>query len=223
MLGEMTSELLELNILRINMINTIKKLFIIILCVSSIIIADEKNNNNDDSIVSKYNRAQKEHIKTFIKYATANSKTMSKEDINQLYNDFYKPISVWCTQADKLYEQSAQNMKDKVETTENPKLKQQLNFVAMKYEQASNLCKSVVKGYNLNDRDMMEINIHNYIVLEREMSKYKIKYPVREWVSSAEGDVALLQQRPSRPLRQPIQPRYPQPQSRQTRPQPKQP
>lgn len=197
----------------------IYKLFLFIfLCISCVLFADTKggNQNNQkqegDPTTAKFNKAQKEHLKIYRIYSLSNSSKISKEESKKLFDAFYGPISTWCAQAEKLYEQSAQAAKDKMEGAKNPQQKQQLNMLAMVYEQAAKSCQMVRKGYEKKDQVSLESNIKKYAALEKQMMQNRIQFPAREWISSQEGDTVLMMQRKYiRQMRQ-MQPRQPQPQ-----------
>ena len=184
-----------------------------LLCVVGVLVAqDNKNENNTDPTTAKLNRAQKEHLKVYRTYSLTDFTKISRSDRKKLFNAFYSPISVWCDQAEKLYEQYAQVAKDKMDTAKNPQQKQQMNMLAMVYEQAAKSCKSVKDSFEKNDQLKLENNIKKYADLENEMSKKRIQHPVREWISSEEGDSILMMQRKYMKQRQQMQPRQPQPQ-----------
>lgn len=184
-----------------------------LLCVVGVLVAqDNKNENNTDPTTAKLNKAQKEHLKVYRTYSLTDFTKISRSDRKKLFNAFYSPISVWCDQAEKLYEQYAQVAKDKMDTAKNPQQKQQMNMLAMVYEQAAKSCKSVKDSFEKNDQLKLENNIKKYADLENEMSKKRIQHPVREWISSEEGDSILMMQRKYMKQRQQMQPRQPQPQ-----------
>ncbi|MBR4901660.1 MAG: hypothetical protein IKZ46_12040 [Victivallales bacterium] len=184
-----------------------------LLCVVGVLVAQDKNqNNNTDPATAKMNKAQKEHLKIYQTYSLSNATKMSKDETKKMFNAFYNPISNWCGQAEKLYEESAAKAKEKMAAAKNPQQKQQLNIISMTYEQAAKACQTIAKSFKQNDQVLLESNIKKYIALERQMAQNRIQFPVREWISSEEGDTALLLQRKYiRQMRQ-MQQRQPQPQ-----------
>ena len=184
-----------------------------LLCVVGVLVAQDKNQNNADPATAKMNKAQKEHLKIYRTYSLSNASKASKDETKKMFNAFYNPISYWCGQAEKLYEESAAKAKEKMETAKNPQQKQQLNIISMTYEQAAKACQTITKSFKQNDQVLLENNIKKYIALERQMAQNRIQYPVREWISSEEGDTALMLQRKyMRQMRQVQQQRQPQPQ-----------
>ena len=184
-----------------------------LLCVVGVLVAQDKNQNNADPATAKMNKAQKEHLKIYRTYSLSNATKMSKDEAEKMFNAFYNPISNWCGQAEKLYEESATKVKEKMEAAKNPQQKQQLNVISMTYEQAAKACQTITKSFKQNDPVLLENNIKKYIALERQMAQNRIQYPVREWISSEEGDTALrLQRKYMRQMRQAQQQRQPQPQ-----------
>ena len=184
-----------------------------LLCVVGVLVAQDKNQNNADPATAKMNKAQKEHLKIYRTYSLSNATKTSKDETKKMFNAFYNPISNWCGQAEKLYEESAAKAKEKMEAAKNPQQKQQLNIISMTYEQAAKACQTITKSFKQNDQVLLENNIKKYIALERQMAQNRIQYPVREWISSEEGDTALMLQRKyMRQMRQVQQQRQPQPQ-----------
>ncbi len=188
-----------------------------LLCAVGVLVAQNKNENNTDPTTAKLNKAQKEHLKIYQTYSLTDFTKISRSDRKKLFNAFYSPISVWCDQAEKLYEQYAQVAKDKIETAKNPQQKQQLNMLATVYEQAAKSCKSVKNSFEKNDQLTLDNNIKKYADLENEMSKNRIQHPVRDWITLDEGNNVLMLQRKymkqMRQMRQ-MQQRPPQPQPR---------
>lgn len=183
-----------------------------LLCTVGVLVAQNKNENNTDPTTAKFNRAQKEHLKIYRTYSLSNAEKTSKEDTKKLFNAFYSPISTWCDQAEKLYEESSRTAKEKMEAAKNPQQKQQWNVICMTYEQAAKACQIIKKSFKQNDQVMLENNIKKYIALEKQMMQNRIQFPAREWISSQEGDTVLMMQRKyMRQMRQ-MQPRQPQPQ-----------
>ena len=183
-----------------------------LLGVVGVLVAQNKNENNTDPTTAKLNRAQKEHLKIYRTYSLSNAEKTSKEETKKLFNAFYNPISTWCDQAEKLYEESSRTAKDKMEAAKNPQQKQQWNVISMAYDQAAKVCQTITKSFKLSDQAALENNIKKYIALERQMTQNRIQHPAREWISSEEGDtVLMLQRRYMKQMRQ-MQPRQPQPQ-----------
>lgn len=183
-----------------------------LLCVVGVLVAQNKNENNTDPATAKLNKAQKEHLKIYRTYSLSNATQTSKEEAKKQFNAFYNPISTWCGQAEKLYEESSRTAKEKMENTKNPQQKQQLNIISMVYDQAAKACQTITKSFKQNDQVMLENNIKKYIALEKQMTQNRIQHPAREWISSEEGDMALMLQRKyMRQMRQ-MQQRQPQPQ-----------
>ena len=183
-----------------------------LLCVVGVLVAQDKNENNTDPTTAKLNRAQKEHLKVYRTYSLSNSAKASKEEAKKLFNAFYNPVSTWCGQAEKLYEESSLKAKEKMEAAKNPQQKQQLNMISMTYDQAAKACQIIAKSFKQNDQILLENNIKKYIALEKQMKQNRIQFPVREWISSEEGDSILMLQRKYMRQRQQMQPRQPQPQ-----------
>ena len=183
-----------------------------LLCVVGVLVAQDKNENNTDPTTAKLNRAQKEHLKVYRTYSLSNGAKASKEETKKLFNAFYNPISTWCGQAEKLYEESSLKAKEKMEAAKNPQQKQQLNVISMTYDQAAKACQVIAKSFKQNDQVLLENNIKKYIALEKQMTQNRIQHPVREWISSEEGDSILMLQRKYMRQRQQMQPRQPQPQ-----------
>jgi hypothetical protein len=181
-------------------------------CVVGVLVAQDKNENNTDPTTAKLNRAQKEHLKVYRTYSLSNGVKASKEETKKLFNAFYNPISTWCGQAEKLYEESSLKAKEKMEAAKNPQQKQQLNVISMTYDQAAKACQVIAKSFKQNDQVLLENNIKKYIALEKQMTQNRIQHPVREWISSEEGDSILMLQRKYMRQRQQMQPRQPQPQ-----------
>ena len=184
-----------------------------LLCVVGVLVAqDNKNENNTDPTTAKLNRAQKEHLKVYRTYSLSNTAKASKEETKKLFNAFYSPVSTWCGQAEKLYEESSLKAKEKMAAAKNPQQKQQFNIIIMAYDQAAKACQTIEKSFKQNDQVLLENNIKKYIALEKQMKQNRIQFPVREWISSEEGDSILMLQRKYMRLRQQMQPRQPQPQ-----------
>ena len=185
-----------------------------LLCAVGVLVAQNKNENNTDPTTAKFNRAQKEHLKIYRTYSLSNAEKTSKDDAKKMFNAFYSPISTWCDQAEKLYEESSRTAKEKMEAAKNPQQKQQWNVICMTYEQAAKACQIIKKSFKQNDQVMLENNIKKYIALEKQMMQNRIQFPAREWISSQEGDTVLMMQRKyMRQMRQ-MQQRPPQPQPR---------
>ena len=195
-----------------NMKNLSRIVLFSLLGVVGVLVAQNKNENNTDPTTAKLNRAQKEHLKIYRTYSLSNAEKTSKEETKKLFNAFYNPISTWCDQAEKLYEESSRTAKDKMEAAKNPQQKQQWNVISMAYDQAAKVCQTITKSFKLSDQAALENNIKKYIALERQMTQNRIQHPAREWISSEEGDtVLMLQRRYMKQMRQ-MQPRQPQPQ-----------
>ena len=177
-----------------------------------VLVAQNKNENNTDPTTATLNRAQKEHLKVYRTYSLANGAKMSKEETKKLFNAFYNPVSTWCGQAEKLYEESSRTAKEKMETAKNPQQKQQWNVISMTYEQAAKACQIITKSFKQNDQVMLENNNKKYVALEKQMVQNRIQHPAREWISSEEGDSILMLQRKYMRQRRQMQPRQPQPQ-----------
>ena len=185
-----------------------------LLCTVGVLVAQNKNENNTDPTTAKFNRAQKEHLKIYRTYSLSNAEKTSKDDAKKMFNAFYSPISTWCDQAEKLYEESSRTAKDKMEAAKNPQQKQQWNVICMTYEQAAKACQIIKKSFKQNDQVMLENNIKKYIALEKQMMQNRIQFPAREWISSQEGDTVLMLQRKYMKQMRQMQQRPPQPQPR---------
>ncbi len=183
-----------------------------LICVVGVLVAQEKKENSTDPTTAKLNRAQKDHLKVYRTYSLSNGANTSKEEAKKLFNAFYNPISTWCGQAEKLYEESSLKVKEKMETAKTPQQKQQLNIISMTYDQAAKACQTITKSFKQSDPISLENNIKKYIALERQMKQNRIQHPAREWISSEEGDTVLMMQRRYMKQMQRIQPRQPQPQ-----------
>jgi hypothetical protein len=184
-----------------------------LLCVVGVLVAQDKNQNNTDPTTAKMNKAQKEHLKIYKTYSLTDFTKISRSERKKLFTAFYSPISVWCGQAEKLYEESAAKAKEKMEAAKNPQQKQQLTMLAMVYEQAAKSCQSVKDSFEKNDQLTLDNNIKKYADLENEMNKNRIQHPVRDWITLDEGNnVLMLQRKYMKQMRQVQQQRQPQPQ-----------